>query len=111
LVLPRVVFLLGRQLAVHQQVGDFEVVGTLGQLLDRIAAVLEDALVAVDVGDGGPARRGVDEPRVIDRDSGLAVALADLRQIGGPDRAVGDREVVLNTGAVVAYGQRGGRHV
>ena len=45
---PLVELRLGRQLAVDQQVGDLEVGGLLGELLDRIAAVLEDALVAVD---------------------------------------------------------------
>ena len=39
---------LGRQLAVEQQVADFEEVAVLGQLLDRVAAMQQDALVAVD---------------------------------------------------------------
>ena len=42
---------LRRQLAVDQQVRDLEVGRLLGELLDRVAAVLEDALVAVDEGD------------------------------------------------------------
>ena len=62
---------LGRQFAVHQEVGDLEIAGLLGQLLDRIAAVLEDAFVAVDVGDRRSARGGVEEGRVVDRDPGL----------------------------------------
>ncbi len=33
----------GGQLAVDQEVGDLEVGGLLGQLLDRVAAVAEDA--------------------------------------------------------------------
>ena len=45
----------GRQLAVEQQVADLEEVAVLGQLLDRIAAIEQDALVAVDVGDLGLA--------------------------------------------------------
>ena len=41
----------GRQFAVEQQVADLQEVAVLGQLVDRIAAVQQDALVAVDVGD------------------------------------------------------------
>jgi hypothetical protein len=36
---------------VHEQIRDLEIGRLLGQLLDRIAAVFEDALVAVDVRD------------------------------------------------------------
>ena len=42
---------LGRQFAVEQQVADFQEVAMLGQLLDRIAAMQQDAFVAVDEGD------------------------------------------------------------
>ena len=41
----------GRQLAVEQQVAGLEEVAVLGELLDRIAAIEQDALVAVDIGD------------------------------------------------------------
>ena len=40
------------QLAVDQQVGDLEVGGPLGQLLDRVAPVAQDAGLAVELGDG-----------------------------------------------------------
>ena len=53
---PRLVLRGGRQLAVDQQVGHLEVGRVLRQLLDRVAAVAEDARVAVEVGDR--ARRG-----------------------------------------------------
>ena len=53
LVHPGVVLLLGGQLALDQEIGHLEEVGLLRELLDRVAAVLEDALVAVDVGDRG----------------------------------------------------------
>ena len=42
---------LRRQLAVEQQVAGLEEVAVLGELLDRIAAIEQDALVAVDIGD------------------------------------------------------------
>ncbi len=37
--------------AVQQQVAGFQVIGILGQLLNGVAAVKQNALVAVDVGD------------------------------------------------------------
>ena len=40
-----------RQLAVEQQVAGLQEVAVLGELLDRIAAIEQDALVAVDEGD------------------------------------------------------------
>jgi hypothetical protein len=39
------------QFAVLQQIGDFEEVALFGQLLDRIAAIQQFALVAIDEGD------------------------------------------------------------
>ena len=43
----------GRQFAVEQQIAGLEEVAVLGQLLDRIAAIEQDAFVAVDIGDLG----------------------------------------------------------
>ena len=106
LVHPGVVLVLGRQGAVDQQVGDLEEVGLLGQLLDRVAPVLQDALLAVDVGHGAAARGGVDEAGVVDGQAGLVVGGLDLPDVGGLDGAVEDRDVVLLSGAVVTDGER-----
>ena len=54
---PLVELRLGRQLALAQQVGHLEEAGLLGQLLDRIAAVAQDAPVAVDEGDARSGTR------------------------------------------------------
>jgi hypothetical protein len=51
-------FVGGRQLAVQQQVADFQEARLLGQLVDRIAAVQQNAGVAVDIGDLALARGG-----------------------------------------------------
>ncbi len=48
----------GRQFPVQQEIAGFQIVGFLCQLLDRIAAMQQDALVAIDVGDLGLARGG-----------------------------------------------------
>ena len=50
-VYPFLQLLLCRELAVQDQVGDFKVRALLGKLLDRVAAVTEDAFVSVDKGD------------------------------------------------------------
>ena len=55
----------GRQLPEDDQIRRFEVVAVFGQMLDRVAAILEDALVAVDVRDGAAARRRVEKRRVV----------------------------------------------
>ena len=75
----------GRQFAVEQQVAGLEEVAVLGELLDRIAAIEQDALVAVDVGDLGLAacRRG--EAGVVGEHAGLAVELGDVER--PPDRS------------------------
>ena len=73
--------LLGRQLAVQQQVADLDEVGLLRQLFDRVAAIEQDALVAVDVGDAGRAvgRRG--EARIVGEAAGVAVQPADVDDV------------------------------
>src|SRR3546814_7271188 len=81
-VLERGEFGLVRQLAVHQQVGDLEEVRVSGQLFDRVAAIQQHALVAVDVGDGRFARGGGAETRVVGEAAGF------LRQPGDVDAGV-----------------------
>ncbi len=72
----------GRQLAVEQQVGHLEEVRLLGQVVDRIAAVQQNPLVAVDEGDLALATRRRGEGRVVGEDVGLAVELADIDHVG-----------------------------
>ena len=54
----------GGQLAVQQQVAGFQVVGFLRQLFDGVAAMEEDAFVAVDIGDLRLAGGGRHEARI-----------------------------------------------
>jgi hypothetical protein len=93
---------------VDEQVGDLEEGRLLRKLLDRVAAVLQDPLVAVDEGDRTAAGGGVDEAGVVDREAGRLLVEPDLADVGGLDRAVLDRDVVLRPGAVVADGQARG---
>ena len=97
---------LGRQLAEDQQVGDLQVGGVLAELLDRIAAVLEDALVTVDVGDLGAAGGRVGEGRVVGHHPEVVVFDLDLAKVHRLDRVVGDLQLVGLAGPVVGDGQR-----
>ena len=93
---PGLQLVVCRQLAEQNQVGRLEVVAVLGELLDRIAAIEQDALVAVDVGDGAPAVRGVQERRVVRHQAEVVGRDLDLAEVHGANRAVGDRDFVLS---------------
>jgi hypothetical protein len=87
------------QLAVDQQIGDFEV-GRLGrQLLDRVPAVAQDAGIAVQVRDGTGCERGRHECRVVEPD-----ARKELAEVVRRHSAVGDRYLYYLTRSVVGNG-------
>ena len=91
---------LGRQFAVEQQVAGLQEVAVFGELLDRIAAVFQDAGVAVDIGDLRLAAAGGGEAGVVGEHPRLRVELADVDDIG-PDGAAQNREII----GLVAYRQ------
>ncbi len=86
---------LGRELAVDQEVGNLKERGLLSELLDRVAAVTQDALLAVNVGDRRLARSSVDETGV---QGGVPGGSEDLRdvQTAGPFGRRYDREIELS---------------
>src|SRR5262249_21664174 len=84
----------GGQLALEEEPYRLEEARMLGELLDRVAAVAQDAGVAVDVRDRTPCRGGVEERRVVRHQPELA-------EVGGVDRAVRNRDLNLGSGAVV----------
>ena len=84
---------LGRQFAVEQEIAGFEEVAVFRQLLDRIAAIFQDAGVTVDIGDLGLAAAGGGEAGVVGEHPGLGVELGDVDDIG-PDGAAQNREIV-----------------
>jgi len=89
----------GRKLTVDQEVRDLQIARRFGQLLDRIAAVAEDAVLAVQLGDGALRRGGHSERRVVEPGTG--------HQLGpglGVDAAVDDGDFDRLTGAVVGDG-------
>ena len=88
---------VGRQFAVDQQVADLDERRLLGELLDRVAAVAQDARVAVDVGDGALGGGGVDEAVVEGGVAGLGQQRPQ-RDAVGPLGGVDDVQVKLATG-------------
>ncbi len=82
----RLELLAARQFAFLQQVRDLEEARVLGQLLDRVAAVEQDARVAVDVGDGARRRRGRHEAGVVGEDALVLGQRADVERVR-PDGA------------------------
>ena len=92
-IVERLFLGLGRQFAVHEEVAGLEEVAAFGQLFDRIAAIFQNAGVAVDVGDLGLAASGRSEAGVVGKHSGLGVELGDVDYIR-PNGAAQNREIV-----------------
>ena len=103
---PGVELIGGRQLAEEDQIGRLEIVAVFGELFNRVSAIEEHALVAVDVRDAAPAVRGVHQRRVVGHHAEVVRSRFDLAQIHRPDGAVVNREVVLLSGAVIDDRQR-----
>ena len=89
------------QLAVQQQVGDFQEAALLGQLFDRVAAIAQDALVAVQIGDRALAGGRIHERRIVGHQTEIVRPGFDLPQIHGADGAAVDRDGVCLLGTVV----------
>ena len=106
LVRPLVQLLLRRQRAVDEEVGDLEVRRVLAELLDRVAAVLEDACVAVDVRDRRTTRGRVRVRRVVGHEAEIALVDLHLPEVHGTYGPVGDRDLERLARAVVRDGQR-----
>ena len=98
----------GRQLAAENQIRRLEEVAALRQLLDGIAAVHQDALVAVDVGDAAAAGGGVGERRVVGHEAELIRRHLDLPEVHRADGAVLQGDLVGGAGSVVGDGERVG---
>ena len=108
--LPRGVLVRRRQLAAQEQPRHLEEALALGELFDRVAAIAQDALVAVDERDGAAAVRRVHERRVVGHQTEVVGGRLDLAQLHAGDRAVLDGDLVLLAGAVVDDGERVAGH-
>src|SRR5205807_2606538 len=95
-----------RQLAEEDEISRLEIVAVLGELLDRIAAVEQDAFLTVDVRDRAPAIRGVHERGVVRHEPEVVRRRLDLAQIHRANRAVLNGQLVLLPRSVVDDAQR-----
>src|SRR2546426_11036434 len=107
---PRVQLRGRRELPVQQQVRGLEKRALLGELLDRVAAVAQNAARPVDVADGALARGRVDEPRVVREQTGIVFPCLDLTEVYRAYGAVLDRQLVLFPGAIVCDAETVLRH-
>ena len=82
------------KLAVEQEVAGLEEVAVLRQLFDGIAAIEQNALIAVDVGDLGLAASGRCVSGIVREHPGLGVELADVDDRRA-DRSLVDRKRAL----------------
>mmetsp|Transcript_33784 Transcript_33784/g.41767 ORF Transcript_33784/g.41767 Transcript_33784/m.41767 type:complete len:337 (+) Transcript_33784:557-1567(+) len=92
--------LRGGELTVDEEEGGLEEVGSLSELLDGVATVLEDALLTVDERDAGDAVDGVHVSGVVGASHGTGRAL-NLGEVGGVDGTILDDELVALASTVV----------
>ena len=107
---PRVELRGRGELPVEQQIGGLEERALLRELLDRVAPVAENALVAVDERERAAAGRRVHEGGVIRHQPEIVVGCLDLAQFRGADCSVLNRELVALASAVVDDGEGVLRH-
>ena len=88
-------FILLRKLAVQKQIGNFHEGRLLGELVDRVAAMEEDALFAVDIGDRALAAAGRGKAGIVGEHPRLGVELADVDDVG-PDCAFQHRIIEVS---------------
>mmetsp|Transcript_49137 Transcript_49137/g.159237 ORF Transcript_49137/g.159237 Transcript_49137/m.159237 type:complete len:268 (-) Transcript_49137:176-979(-) len=82
------------QLALDEEEGDLEEGARGGELLDRVAAVHQQALRAVDEGDGALARRGGREAGVVREEARLCVERSHVdHRVAEPRVRVQDRKL------------------
>ena len=98
---PRCHLFLVRQLAKKDQICDFQKVASLRELLDRVAAVFENSLVAVNKRDRAFGGRGVHQRRVVGHQPEIVRVRFDLAQVHRAHGPILDWQRVRFTGAIV----------
>ena len=106
IVHPVFQFRCGWKLAVEKQVSHFEKCALFRELLNGIAAVSQDASIAVDVGNGAAARGRIHESRVVGHEPEIFGPGLDLAQIHGPYGSILDGNLVRSLVSLVDDAQR-----
>ena len=81
------------QFAVEEQVAGLDKVAPLGELIDRITAIEQQALIAVDIGDLGLAARRRGKARVVSEMSSLLIETGDVDDVRS-ERGLVNRKAV-----------------
>lgn len=84
----------GWKLAIQQEIAALQEIAVLGELLDWIAAIEQDAFVAVDKRDLRLAARGRGVAWIVGENAGLVVQLTDVDDIGAR-RSFIQRQIVV----------------
>ncbi len=98
------------QLSVQNQKGRLEIRAFLGQLLDGISAVSQDAFVAVNVRDLALAQGRIAEGRVIAHHSEVIRLYFNLAKVDRVDRVIGNWKFIGLSRPVIGNGDRVPRH-
>src|SRR4029079_17018922 len=93
-VVERKILLARRQFAVKQQIAGLDKAAVFGELIDRVAAIEQDALVAVDESDLRFAARRGRKARIVSEAPGVLVKRIDVDHVGA-QRALADRQFIL----------------
>src|SRR5919107_4057707 len=88
------------QFTIENQVSSFQVSALLRQLFNRIAAIAQNTLIAINIGDLALAGRGIHKTRIV-ADQPIIVGNFYLKQIGGLDRAILNRDIVFLPGSII----------
>jgi hypothetical protein len=91
----------GGQFSEQDEIGHFEERALLGQLLDGVAPVAQDTLVAIDEGDGATARRRVHESRVIGHEPEVVGAGFEFAQVHGTNCPVLNGNLTGSLGTLI----------
>ena len=102
--------IFARQLAVQEQMHNLKEAALLGKLLDRVAPVLEDSLVPIDVGDRALAGGGIGKSGVIGHEPEVILGGLDLPEHDGGQGAIHQVNIVRFTSAMISDRYRFFRH-
>src|SRR5436309_12881996 len=89
-----------------KEIGQLKNGTALGQFLDRVPTVAENALLAIDVGDGASAAGRVEKGWIVADYPRTGPVRRDLLEFGGRDRAIPYGNFVAAAGAVIDDGER-----
>ena len=87
------VLLCIRKLAIQQQVTGLDEISMIGQLVDRVAAIQQNAFLAIDIGDVGLAACCRGETRIVGEVTALAIERRDVDDARAKRSAI-DRKFV-----------------